>query len=285
MNPFADVTYMTVNAWRDLDWRMVYEGLEGGWVPIELDDYYHQWMRQGHPRPLSQRIGILRRAWIVFPDAVQTTTLESLPAESAVMEHWVQLRHDGVRCRYASEAYARHIEGQVRVFRTLPDCLAGEGGTPPEEARALAPPAYHPPHETARHLWSVDPGTENDMSIMRHPIERRSPRHLYVKWQEADEGAFLVDRDELERSGYVEPKMGFPSHKTLYAAREFAEALLDPEALAQWRRQGLEEDLRERGRSRFDIVKFYVAMVFGPRHRQQWAQAEEYINGPKIYSA
>jgi hypothetical protein len=80
-------------------------------------------------------------------------------------------------------------------------------------------------------------------------------------------------------------RWAFPATKRLYAAREFAEALLDPEALAQWRREGLVKDLRERRRSRFDMVKFYVAMVFGPRHRQQWAQAEEYINGPKIYSA
>jgi hypothetical protein len=26
MNPFAGINYMTVQAWSELDWRMVYEG-------------------------------------------------------------------------------------------------------------------------------------------------------------------------------------------------------------------------------------------------------------------
>ena len=51
-----------------------------------------------------------------------------------------------------------------------------------------------------------------------------------------------MDRDELERSGYVEPKMGFASNKTLYAAREFAEALVDPEALAATSNEASEND-------------------------------------------
>ena len=142
MNPFADVTHKTVNAWRGLNWWMVHDGLPNGWCSIELDDYYRQLIRQGCSRPLDERIGILRRPWI---DLSRTHRLEFLPGVTEVMEHWVQLRHDGVRCRYASEAYARRVEGQVRVFRTIPECLVGEGGTPLEEARALAPPAYRPP--------------------------------------------------------------------------------------------------------------------------------------------
>jgi hypothetical protein len=110
---------------------------------VELEDYYRQWMRQGRPRPLSERIGILRRAWVGgFPDTLQ---IVSADLATEVMEHWVQLGHDGARCRYATETYARRVEGQVRVFRTLPDCVAGEGGTPLKEARALTPPVYLPP--------------------------------------------------------------------------------------------------------------------------------------------
>jgi hypothetical protein len=86
-----------------------------------------------------------------------------------------------------------------------------------------------------------------------------------------------VDRDELERTGYVEPKMGFPSHKTLYAARELAEALIDSEALAQWRRQGLEENLHERGRSSFDIAGYYIAKKETPELQEDTARPPRLI--------
>ena len=98
---------------------------------------------------------------------------------------------------------------------------------------------------------------------------------------------FLVDRDELERSGYVEPEMSFPSDKTLYAARELAEALIDPEALAEWRRQGLEEDLRRCDSSSFRIFAYYLAKESETPEQQaeRLRRAEEYINGPKSFSA
>jgi hypothetical protein len=92
-----------------------------------------------------------------------------------------------------------------------------------------------------------------------------------------------VNRDELERTGYVQG-----SQKTLYATQEFAEALLDFEALAAWRRQGLEEDLQERGRSSFSVLGYYLAKEEKETPEQQkerLRRADEYINGPRIFSA
>jgi hypothetical protein len=90
-----------------------------------------------------------------------------------------------------------------------------------------------------------------------------------------------VNRDELERTGYVQG-----SHKTLYAARELAEALIDSEALAQWRRDGLEKDLQECGRSSFDIAGYYTGKKETPEQQaERLRRAEEYIYHPRIFSA
>jgi hypothetical protein len=301
MNPFADVAHLTVQAWSELDARMEerscanwsLEEKLGSWCSIELEDYYRQLMHEGCPRPLGQWIGILRRAWIDLSNAPAidsrgTVQLKFLPGVTEVMEHWIQMSHDGSRYRISTEAYARRVEGQVRVFRTFPECRAGEGGTPLDEARALARPMYCPPLDAVRHLWSVNPSDDTCIaSLMRHPIARLTAQHVYVKRRVEDEHAFPVDRDELERLGYAEPKTG-GADTTLYAARELAEALLDLEALAAWRRQGLEEDLQERGRSSFSVLGYYLAKEEKETPEQQkerLRRAEEYINGARIFSA
>jgi hypothetical protein len=68
--------------------------------------------------------------------------------------------------------------------------------------------------------------------------------------------------------------------------RELAEALIDSEARAQWRRQGLEENLQECGRSRFDIAGYYKAKKETPAQQEErLRRAEEYIHGPRIFFA
>lgn len=95
----------------------------------------------------------------------------------------------------------------------------------------------------------------------------------------------IRDRDELERTGYAKRKMG-GADTTLCAARELAEALIDSEALALWRRQGLEEDLQARGRSSVDIAGYHIAKKEMPEQQEErLRRAEEYINGSKIFSS